>query len=101
MIPTLMNHASVPTPVDQTVIKTSFRLKEVPGDYLPDQLHMLPHDMRDHIRSTTANAKSDHTHHTRPKDKPPQYDPRIPTRVIHVDGFGVVKLHAEKFPGQG
>lgn len=96
-----MNHASVPSPVDQAVIKTSFRLKKVPGDYLPDQLHLLPPDMRLHVRSTTANAKSDHTHHTRTKDKPPQYDPRIPTRVIHVDGFGVVKLHADKFPGQG
>jgi hypothetical protein len=102
MIPTALKcQTVVPCPIDHAIIRTSLRLKEVAGDYLPDQLHALPSDMRQRIVGITANAKSDRRYQTSHTDKPAQYDPRIPTRVIHVDGFGVVKLHAEKFPGQG
>jgi hypothetical protein len=102
MIPTVIKSQTMaPYPVDHATIKTSFGLKDVVGNCQPDELHTLPSDIRQQIRYLTANAKTDHTNHARRRDKPPLYDPRIPTRVIHVDGFGVVKLHADKFPGQG
>ena len=92
---------SVCFPVDQTTINTSIRLMDVVGGCLPDQLHKLPPDIHPHIRSITAGAKSDRNWHAASKKQDQKYDPRIPSRVISVAGFGVVKLHATRDPVQG
>ncbi len=102
MIPKyFINQTTVHFPVDQTDICTNLRLKDEVGNCPPDQLHSLPIDIRPLIRSITTAAKADSYHHIASKKPSPKYDPRIPTRTIHIDGFGVIKLHVVKNPGQG
>lgn len=101
MITHTLNQTLLPFTVDHVEIRTFFQIKDVVGECLPQQLHNLPPEIRPLITSISANAKPSHKHYTTPNNQTPKYDPRIPTRIIHVDGFGVVQLHASKDPEHG
>ena len=103
MIPNILIHTALqPCPVDMTTIRTDFHILDVVGDYPSDQLDTLPSHIRPLILSMPGSAKVDGWNRpTEEKLQPKRYNPDIPTRLIHIDGFGVVKLHADKDPVSG
>lgn len=101
MIPTPFLAEIPPFPIDQTEIRTCVRIKDVIGDCLPDKLHELPSYIRELIRSMSAGAQSETPNRSLPDQPTPRYDPRIPTRVIKLEGFDVVTLHAKECPVRG
>lgn len=99
---TFANPSSQPFPVDQTTIYTTFRLLEVVGECKESNLNTLPPHIRPLIHSISPYAKPaagnrptiDHSIH-------PRYNPDVPCRIIKVDGFDPIRLHADKEPGCG